>query len=91
MNTILQVPMKKELRDKAAIKAGELGFSSLQEPVRIFLKQLAQGQISMRLQTDVDGIQEVLNSRREVKNGKARKLKGSLVDLWHEAQINTDN
>jgi hypothetical protein len=91
MNTILQIPMKKELRDKAAIKAGELGFSSLQEPVRIFLKQLALGEVSMKLQTTVDVAQAVLNSREEAKNGKARKLKGSLVDLWHEAQIHTDN
>lgn len=51
MNTILQIPMKKELRDKAAAKAEELGFSSLQESVRLFLSGLAKGEIDVRFET----------------------------------------
>ena len=42
MNKVtLQVPIDKDLRDRAALVAGDLGFSSLQESVRVFLAQLA--------------------------------------------------
>ncbi len=38
--TILQVPINKQVRDEAADAATKLGFSSLQEAVRVFLAQL---------------------------------------------------
>lgn len=38
--TILQVPISKYLRDEAALAATNMGFSSLQEAVRVFLTQL---------------------------------------------------
>jgi len=41
MNDVLQVPMSKELREKATLVAISQGYSSLQETVRIFLTQLA--------------------------------------------------
>jgi hypothetical protein len=37
---ILQIPIKKELRNKAEKKAEKLGFSSVQEMVRVMLTQL---------------------------------------------------
>lgn len=39
-STILQVPISKSLRDEAAAAASGMGFSSLQEAVRVFLAQL---------------------------------------------------
>lgn len=39
-STILQVPIDKNLRNTAARAATNLGFSSLQEAVRVFLAQL---------------------------------------------------
>lgn len=39
--TILQVPVSKTLRDRAAKAAEDSGFSSLQEAVRVFLSQFA--------------------------------------------------
>ncbi|KKS97751.1 MAG: hypothetical protein UV73_C0005G0028 [Candidatus Gottesmanbacteria bacterium GW2011_GWA2_43_14] len=45
--TIIQIPVDKELRDKASTVAEKLGFSSLQETIRVFLAQLAQGNISL--------------------------------------------
>ncbi|OGD82940.1 hypothetical protein A2572_03655 [Candidatus Collierbacteria bacterium RIFOXYD1_FULL_40_9] len=45
MNDVLQVPMSKELREKATIAALAQGYSSLQETVRIFLTQLAEKKI----------------------------------------------
>ena len=51
--TILQVPMKKELRNQAAAQAARLGFSSLQETVRVFLRKLAVGEIGLRFEETV--------------------------------------
>lgn len=39
-STILQVPISKSLRNEAAEAASGMGFSSLQEAVRVFLAQL---------------------------------------------------
>ena len=39
-STILQVPVSKSLRDEAAAAVSGMGFSSLQEAVRVFLAQL---------------------------------------------------
>jgi len=39
-NTIIQVPIDKTLRDRAIIAASHLGFSSIQEAIRVFLVQL---------------------------------------------------
>lgn len=50
MNTILQVPINKDLRDKADRAAEKMGFSSLQESVRLFLNQLASNQIKVTLE-----------------------------------------
>lgn len=50
-STILQVPISKNLRDEAVKAAARLGFSSLQEIVRIFLMQLAKGRIKITFET----------------------------------------
>lgn len=47
MNTILQIPINKNLRDQAASQAAKMGFSSLQEAVRIFLNKIATGAINV--------------------------------------------
>lgn len=49
-NTILQVPVNKELRDRASTAASKMGFSSLQESIRVFLKQLATGEIQVKFE-----------------------------------------
>jgi len=46
-NTILQIPISKTLKKQATEAAKDLGFSSLQETVRIFLKKLAKGVIDI--------------------------------------------
>lgn len=53
MNTILQVPIDRNLRDQAAITAQNMGFSSLQEAVRIFLNKMARQQIEIQLTESV--------------------------------------
>lgn len=46
-STILQIPINKSIRDQAASKAEKMGFSSLQEVVRLFLSKVATGQIDV--------------------------------------------
>lgn len=45
--TILQVPIKKTLRDKAAKAASDAGFSSLQEVIRVLLVQLTDRKLKL--------------------------------------------
>ena len=45
--TILQVPIDINLRDQAVAAAEDLGFSSLQETIRVFLRKLANKSISV--------------------------------------------
>lgn len=47
--TIIQVPVDKALKDKATLAATNMGFSSLQENIRVYLKQLADRQIAVSL------------------------------------------
>lgn len=47
MNTILQVPIDKELKNKAASTAERMGFSSLQEVIRLFINKMATGNINV--------------------------------------------
>ncbi len=53
MNTILQVPLSKQLRDQAASKAQKMGFSSLQETIRVFLRKLAEEEIKIQFEETV--------------------------------------
>lgn len=53
MNTILQIPMSKELRDQAASSAQKMGFSSLQETVRVFLRKLAEEEIKIQFEETI--------------------------------------
>jgi len=44
--TIIQVPVTKSLRNKATVAVEELGFSSIQESIRLFLTQMANRSLS---------------------------------------------
>ncbi|MDZ7586539.1 MAG: hypothetical protein U0946_02185 [Patescibacteria group bacterium] len=45
--TIIQVPVSKSLRNSAVAAAAEFGFSSIQESIRVFLKQLANKKLTI--------------------------------------------
>lgn len=51
MNTTLQIPMDTALRIRATKAAKTMGFSSLQETVRLFLHKLAAGAMHLELTT----------------------------------------
>ena len=50
MNTVLQIPLSVDLRSKSLISAREMGFSSLQEAVRVFLTNLASRNMHISIQ-----------------------------------------
>ena len=51
MRTIVQVPMAPELKKSAEKAALESGFSSLQEIIRVFLRQFAKKEITLSMQS----------------------------------------
>jgi len=51
---IVQVPTDKKLKDAATKRAEELGFSSLQEILRVFMAKLAKKQVSVSLEENVE-------------------------------------
>lgn len=51
--TILQVPVDKALRKQADSVAADLGFSSLQEVVRVFLRKLARRRIDVEFEETI--------------------------------------
>jgi antitoxin component of RelBE/YafQ-DinJ toxin-antitoxin module len=75
-NTILQVPVSKDLRNQAALMADEMGFSSLQEVVRLFMAKLASGMVEVTFQEPVQlsprAVRRYEKMIREVEGGKVK-------------------
>lgn len=74
--TTLQIPINKTLRQQATVAAERLGFSSLQETVRVFLKKLASGEIGIRFEETVQLSPKAINRYNkiidEIESGKAK-------------------
>jgi len=67
-NTILQVPLSKNLRDEALSASVDYGFSSLQELIRVFLNKIAKKEISF-----------TISDRSEVLSSNAVKRYNKLI------------
>ncbi len=84
MNTILQVPINKNLRDQAVSKAQKMGFSSLQEAVRVFLSKLATGDINITFEETVQlspkAIKRYNKMIDEIESGKVKSKTFTDVD-----------
>ncbi|MBI2009936.1 MAG: hypothetical protein HYS86_02030 [Candidatus Chisholmbacteria bacterium] len=82
--SLLQVPVETNLREQAARAAADMGFSSLQESVRVFLKQLAERSVRVKFEPSVR--LSAKNDRRyakmiaEVKSGKVKTKSFDNVD-----------
>lgn len=46
---IVQVPMSKELKEKAEIVSTNMGFSSIQETIRVLLTKLSKKEFSLKV------------------------------------------
>ena len=77
MNDVLQVPMTKEMRESATLAAINQGYSSLQEMVRVFLKQAIDKKVETRFVTTAPPVKlsakaekRYMKIAEDVKNGK---------------------
>jgi len=75
--TILQVPINKTVRDQAADAASKLGFSSLQEAVRVFLAQLPTQTVKITfehppVQLSAKAIKRYDKMSEDIESGKAK-------------------
>lgn len=52
-STVLQIPIYKKIRDQASSKAEKMGFSSLQEVVRLFLNKIAAGEVDITFEPKI--------------------------------------
>ncbi len=84
MNTILQIPVNKNIRHQATLAAEKMGFSSLQEVVRIFLNKVAKGEINIAFEPTIT--LSAKNDKRyskmlaDIKSGKVKTKSFSDVD-----------
>lgn len=93
MRTVLQVPMSKTLKTSAQIAARDLGFSSLQEAVRVLLKKLATRRITINVEEQVIPLSPQAEKRyakmdKDFKSGKnihTAKDINDLMKLLHES------
>lgn len=84
MNTILQIPIDKNIRKQAASKAEKMGFSSLQEIVRVFLNKIAAGEVNVKFEENVQlspkAIKRYNKIIDQVESGEVEKETFSKVD-----------
>lgn len=86
MRTVLQVPVDASLRKDAEKQALEQGFSSLQEAVRVFLKQLTKGVAGITfereeaVQLSPRAIKRYDKMMRDIKSGKEKVYKAESVE-----------
>ena len=47
---VMQVPMSKDLKEKAEVVSSDLGFSSVQEAIRVLLTKLSKREFSLKVE-----------------------------------------
>lgn len=75
---VLQVPMSKQVKIEAQKAALDLGFSSLQETVRVFLKRLSRREIGITVQKE-----EIVNLSPRAE----KRYKKAIEDIKHARNI----
>ena len=70
---IVQVPMPKELKEKAEMVSVDLGFSSIQEAIRVLLTKLSKKEFSLK----VEEVEEITNLSPQAE----KKFKKAIKDI----------
>ena len=70
---IVQVPMNRNLKEKAEIVASDLGFSSIQEAIRVLLTKLSKKEFSLK----VEEVEEV----KYLSPAAERRFKKAVEDI----------
>lgn len=71
---ILQVPMSRDLKESAWSASNDLGFSSLQEAIRVLLTKLAKKELSLKVTEEVEEIAHLSKAAE-------RKFKKAVADI----------
>lgn len=87
--TVLQIPINRTLRDKALSATAKMGFSSLQEMVRVFLSQIVSGEVGIKFEPKTirlspDNDKRYLQMVEGVKRGKVKTKTFSEVNSLME-------
>lgn len=82
---VVQIPMTKELKDKAENISSDLGFSSLQETIRVLLTKLSKKEFSLKVEETGEQPSQYLLSaikkaRENRKAGKASPVFTNVAD-----------
>ena len=83
--TIIQVPVEKSLRDRAAKAVRAQGFSSLQESIRLYLHQVAAKKLKLSFEAPPVQLSKRAAARydkmiRDVKAGRVKTKSFTSVD-----------
>ncbi|KKQ41422.1 MAG: hypothetical protein US60_C0040G0005 [Microgenomates group bacterium GW2011_GWC1_37_8] len=84
---IVQVPTTKKLKEAASKRAENLGFSSLQEILRLFMAKLSRGEVNVSLEENVEYLtpQEDAVLERRYKEFLEEEKKGKTFEA-HSAE-----
>lgn len=91
---IIQVPVEKNLRDRALESAQELGFASLQDSIRNFLHQLAHKKIDLTWSTKTEpqlSMQAIKRYQKMISDLDSGKAKNSHFDNLDDALTHLDS
>lgn len=72
--TIVQVPMSKDLKQKAERVSADMGFSSLQETIRVLLTKLSKREFTFR-------VEEAAEEITHLSPAAERKFKKTVEDI----------
>ena len=70
---VVQVPMSKELKEHAELVSSDLGFSSIQEAIRVLLTKLSKREFSLK----VEEVEEVA----DLSPAAEKKFKKAIEDI----------
>lgn len=86
---IVQVPMSRDLKEKAENVVADLGFSSLQEVIRVLVTKLSKHQLSIRVEETEEithltksAEKKFANAIQDIKTGKNVHKPGSKKEFF---------
>jgi antitoxin component of RelBE/YafQ-DinJ toxin-antitoxin module len=90
--TVLQVPVSKDLKEKAERAAHDQGVSSLQESIRIFLTKLATDKLEITIQEPIrlseTSEKRYLKQTLDFEKNKNSSSAKSVEELMHQLNEN---
>jgi hypothetical protein len=79
MNTILHLPINKELRTKAEFTAKKKGYSSLQEVLRVFIVQFSNEEIKPAF-VNSDSVVRLTSSQEKYLASRIKDLDNAVIN-----------